>query len=184
LQNNYTNGNSKARKAASKANLTIRHSSVQAQGKQGTPLERSLATRELGHATTATATTATTAAKASPTTEASPTATITTAASASSTGEATTAAAVTTIVLARGAEVQTDRSASQVLALESGHGSASLIHGTKLHVSEALGAARLLVGGQTDSSDGTVLRKELADLVLVGSKGDVSNKQGVASRAG
>jgi hypothetical protein len=110
----------------------------------------------------------------------------TTPATATATAEAATAT-TRSIIIPGGtgsAEVETDGTTVQLGTVEVVEGLASLVNRRELHVTEALGAARLGVGGQTDSNNGTRLTEELRDGVLVGAEGDVANEQGVALGAG
>jgi hypothetical protein len=147
-----------------------------------THLEGDLGALVLGDTTTSlVGSTATTTAEASTTTTATSARTTT----ATATAEAATAATRSITVAGTGsAEVETDGTAVQLGAVEVVEGLASLINRGELYVSEALGAARLGVGGQTDSNNGTRLTEELGDRVLVGTEGDVADKQGVTLRAG
>lgn len=153
-----------------------------------TYLEGDLGALVLGDTTTSlVGGTTATIAEASATAEASTTTTATSArtTTATATAEAATAATRSITVAGTGsAEVETDGTAVQLGAVEVVEGLASLINRGELHVTEALGAARLGVGGQTDSNNGTRLTEELGDGVLVGTEGNVADKQGVALRAG
>jgi hypothetical protein len=61
---------------------------------------------------------------------------------------------------------------------------ASLIDGRELDVAEALGAAIVGVGGQTDTQDGTLLTEDVTESILGGAEGQVANEQSVALGAG
>jgi hypothetical protein len=152
-------------------------------------LEGDLGTLELGDAalglvvaTLATETTATTAAATeATTTSTTSTATETTAAATAAATEATT----TTLTRRTGsAEVQTERTALNVNTLELGVSGTSLLDGGELDVTEALGAAIVRVGGQTDTKDGTLLTEDVTESILGGAEGQVANEESVALGAG
>jgi hypothetical protein len=63
-------------------------------------------------------------------------------------------------------------------------GGASLIDGGELDVAEALGAAVVRVGGQTDTQDGTLLTEDVTEGILCGAEWQVANEQSVALGAG
>lgn len=63
-------------------------------------------------------------------------------------------------------------------------GRASLIDGRELDIAEALGAAVVGVGGQTDTQDGTLLTEDVTEGILSGAEGQVANEESVALGAG
>jgi len=127
-------------------------------------------------ATTATTTTATEAAAAAATTEA----TTTTTAATTATAKATT---VTTSGTGSG-EVKTNGTTLNLLTVESTVGSLGLINGGELNVTEALGAAGLLLGRKTNAEDGTLGTEDLVESILSGAEGKVTNEESVTLGAG
>lgn len=107
-----------------------------------------------------------------------------TASTATSTSTSTATATAAAVVGTRRAVVQTNGTAVQVGTVEVVEGLASLINRRELHVTEALGAARLRVGRETDAHNVTAGTEHLMDGVLVGAEGQVANKQGLTLRAG
>jgi hypothetical protein len=163
-----------------------------------TSLEGHLGTLELGdaalalveataaattEATTATSTTTTStaaeAAAAAATTEAATATTATTTTAA----EATTVTTVATLGTGS-AEVETDGTTLDLLTLEGTVGGLGLINGRELNVTEALGAAGLLLGGQTDAEDAALGTEDLVESILSGTERKVANEEGVALGAG
>lgn len=136
--------------------------------------ERTESTTVGGGTATATASTTTTT---TTTTVATETATAATAAATTtSTAESTTLRALGLL----SSKVQAAGAASEIRAVP-GNGSLGLLDGRELDVTEALGLARLAVGGKTDRKDLTALGKGAAEIVLSGSEGQVADEKGVGS---
>lgn len=148
----------------------------------GLPAGEVTESTSVGGASTSTAATAarTTTGTTTRTTAATTTSTATTTA----TTEATAKAAAATGVLSWGTEVQANGATTEIGTLKSTKGSTSLIHGRELNVSESFGAARVRVGWQANTKDGTVRRECFLDHVLIGVEGDVANEERVTLRAG
>lgn len=140
----------------------------------------------VGRATTTAAATATTAAEITTTAAATATAaTETTTATATATATTAEAAAATAVVVvARSSEVQADRAAIKVGALESIESALRLIDGAEANVTEALGHAILRLGGQGNTGDGAVLLEELGDAVGGSVEGQVADEEGVGGPVG
>lgn len=118
------------------------------------------------------------------TTEASATSTASTASTATATTATTAEAAALTIAGTGGAEVQAQGTTLKLLSLELGVSLASLLNRRVLDVAKALGAARLGVGGQTDTQDASLLGENITESILGGTERQVANKEGVTLRAG
>lgn len=109
----------------------------------------------------------------------------TTTTTATATTAATTEATTTTAVSgARGAEVQAQSAALNLIALHGAVGSLGLLDGAVLNVAEALGATRLGVGRQTDTDNAAGLTEAVTESVLGGTEGQVADEQSVAGGAG
>jgi hypothetical protein len=146
-------------------------------------------TLALVESTTAGSTEATAATTATTTTTATETA-----AAAAATAEATTATTAATTTAAEATtvttggtgsgEVETDSTTLDLLTIEGTVGSLSLLDGGELNVTEALGAAGLLLGRKTNAEDGTLGTEDLVESILSGAEGKVTNEESVALRAG
>lgn len=141
-----------------------------------------------GTTTAATVAEATTATAATTTTTSTETAAAaaTTEATTATTTTTTTAAEATTVTTSRagGREVKTDSTALELVAVESTVSSLGLIDGRELNVTEALGAAGLLLSGETNSENGALGAEDLVESILSGAEGKVANEESVALGAG
>jgi hypothetical protein len=147
--------------------------------------DAALALVEATAAATTEATTATSAATTSTATEAAAAAATTEAATATTATTATAAEATTVTTLGTGsAEVETDGTTLDLLTLEGTVGGLGLINGRELNVTEALGAAGLLLGGQTDAEDAALGTEDLVESILSGAERKVANEESVALGAG
>lgn len=131
-----------------------------------------------------TATTATTTTTAAEATAAAATTEATTATTTTTTATATAEATAVLTGRTGSREVKTDSTALDLLAVESGVSSLGLIDGSELDVTEALGAAGLLLSGETDTEDGTLGTEDLVESILSGGEGKVTNEESVALGAG
>lgn len=154
---------------------------------KGPFLKGSLLAREVSKpataATTATVAATTTSISTSTTTSISTSTSTSVAATSSATTSAATAGAATSI-LSRGAVVQTHGSSRELAALHVAKRGACLVNRGELDVSESLGPAGLLVGGQTNAGDRAVVGEQVVDHLLVGAERDVADEKSVALRAG
>jgi hypothetical protein len=150
-------------------------------------LEGDLLALEVAEATTVVgraATASTTSAAASTTVEATAatstsTSTTVKAATATSTTAGESAATSTSVVGAGSGIVETDSTSSNVGAVESLESGSGLLDGGEVDISETLGLAALLIGGEGDTGDCAVLGEVLGDHVVGGLERDVSNEQSV-----
>jgi hypothetical protein len=147
--------------------------------------DAALALVEATAAATTEATTATSTATTSTAAEATAAAATTEAATATTATTTTAAEATTVTTLGTGsAEVETDGTTLDLLTLEGTVGGLGLLNGRELNVTEALGAAGLLLGGQTDAEDAALGTEDLVESILSGTERKVANEEGVALGAG
>lgn len=137
----------------------------------------------VGGETTATTTATTTSATATAVAKATTAATTAATAAAASTEAATATTVTAAVVVTSGSKVDANVTAVNILSAQTVKSGLSLLDSGELNVSEALGGTSVTVGGERDTGNLAVLAESLANGVVGGVEGEVSNEQSVAGSA-